>query len=186
MVATRTYTVDELERTPPDGDWSVNSWELVDGELVVVTPTGGEASGIPMKMGFLLGSVIYPNRLGKLYGPDGGFKLFPGRETMLVPDVAFVRAERVPPLEEERKILRLVPDFVVEVRSPSDNWAPLLAKAAIYLEAGVRLVWLIDPINRTVTVLTPSTVLATLHAGETIDGVDVLPGFSVRVAEIFE
>lgn len=185
MVAARTYTVEELERNPPPGDWSVNDWELIDGELVVVTPTSGESSGIAVTVNILLGAVVRPGKLGKLYGADAGFKMFPGRETLLVPDAAFVRADRVPPLEEERKILRLAPDLAVEVRSPSDNWAPLLAKAAMYLDAGVRLVWLIDPIRRTVTVLTPDASPVTLGESDTLDGGDVVPEFVTPVAELF-
>jgi Uma2 family endonuclease len=185
MVATRTHTVDDLERTPPPGDWSVNDWELVDGELIVVTPTGGESDRLSAKVIYLVGVVVHPRRLGNIYGSDAGFKLFPDRETVLAPDVSFVRADRVPPLEEERRFLRLAPDFAVEVRSPSDNWAPLLTKSAMYLDAGVRLVWLIDPTHRTVTVLTPDASPVTLHEGETLDGGDVLPGFAAPVAEIF-
>lgn len=185
MAATRTYTVDELERTPPPGDWSVNDWELIDGELVVATPTGGESGRVPATVIILLGGFVRPRRLGNIYGSDTGFKMFPGRETLLAPDVAFLQADRVPPLEEERKVLRLAPDLAVEVRSPSDNRAPLLAKAAMYLDAGVRLVWLIDPVRRTVTVLAPDAAPVTLGESGTLDGGDVVPGLAVPVAEIF-
>jgi Uma2 family endonuclease len=65
MVATRTYTVEELERTPP-GDWSANDWELIDGEVVVAPPTGGESSSVGAQALLLLGGVVRPNLLGKL------------------------------------------------------------------------------------------------------------------------
>ncbi len=79
----------------------------------------------------------------------------------------------------------LAPDLAVEVLSLSDRMADALAKIAMYLDAGVRLVWLVDPASQTVTIFRPDAVPMKLGAGETLDGGDVLPDFTVPVAEIF-
>lgn len=180
MVTTRPITVDEFEAMPLEGPW-----ELVDGELVEVTPSAHESSTTGMQIGRLLGNHVVPNRLGSVSGADGGFALFANRETVLVPDVAFVSAERVPQNQERKHSPRLAPDLVVGVLSPSDRMSEALTKVALYLEAGVRLVWLVDPGRRTVTVFPPDAPPQTLDATMTIDGGEVLPGFSVPAAEMF-
>ena len=121
-----------------------------------------------------------------MYSSDGGFVLFPDRETVRVPDVAFVRADRMPQGEARRHFPRLAPDLVVEVLSPTDRASDVLAKVAMYLDAGVPLIWLIDPDERTVTVLAANTAPVTLHTGDTLDGGEVLPDFQIAVADIFE
>lgn len=180
MVATRQITVDEFEAMPLEG-----LWELVDGELVEVTPSADESSTTAMQIGRVLGNHVIPQRLGRVYGADGGFVLFTDRQTVLVPDVAFVTAERVPQGRARKHFPRLAPDLVVEVLSPSDRMRQAREKVALYLEAGVRLVWLVDPDERTVTVFRPEASPVKLDATMTIDGGDVLPGFSVPVAELF-
>lgn len=111
--------------------------------------------------------------------------MFADRETLLSPDVAFVRAERVPTGEEHRGFLRLAPDLAVEVLSPSDSRAAALRKGLRYIEAGVRLVWLVDPLRRIIVVLTPDDLPITLREGDALNGGDVLPGFAAPVAEVF-
>ena len=79
----------------------------------------------------------------------------------------------------------LAPDLAVEVLSPSDRMADAMSKITMYLQAGVRLVWLVDPASLTVTVFRQDAAPKSFGAGESLDGGDVLPGFSVPVAEIF-
>ena len=79
----------------------------------------------------------------------------------------------------------MAPDLAAEVLSPSDRMVEALAKITMYLEAGVRLVWLVDPEAMTITVFRPDAALKMLGIGDTLDGGDVLPGFSVPVAELF-
>jgi Uma2 family endonuclease len=120
-----------------------------------------------------------------LYGADGGFVLFPDRATVRVPDVAFVRADRAPQGEARKSFPRLAPDLVVEVLSPSDRASEVVAKLEMYQEAGVPLIWLIDPDNETVTIIAAGQPTRVVKPGDTLDGGDVLPGFTVPVAEIF-
>ena len=79
----------------------------------------------------------------------------------------------------------MAPDLAVEVLSPSDRMADALAKVAMYLQAGTQLVWLVNPTTRKVMVFRSEMDLVTLGESDTLDGGDVLPGFSVPVAEIF-
>ncbi len=183
MVATKRVTVDDLERDGvPDG-----FWELIDGRIVEVAPAGGEASSIGMVAGYYLSGHVLPRGLGRVYGADGGFVLFSGeeREILWAADVAFVQAERVPPPAQHARFLRLAPDLVVEVVSPSDARVDVVAKVRLWLEGGVRLVWVADPPSRTVAVWEPEQPVRTLGAGDELEGGDVLSGFRLPVAELF-
>lgn len=180
MVATRPITIEEFERMPLEG-----RWELIDGEPVEMTPSADESSSTGATIIVLLGAFVLRHRLGRLYGADGGFVLFPDRPTVRVPDVAFVRAERMPQGQARRSYPRLAPDLVVEVLSPSDRASEVVAKLEMYQEAGVPLIWLVDPEAMSVTVIASGTSTRALRSGDTLDGGDVLPGLTVPVAEIF-
>ena len=180
MVAVRQVTVDEFEAMPLAGQW-----ELIEGELVEVAPASDEPSSTGIWIGHLLLQHVHPARLGRVYGADGGFVLFPDRNTVLVPDVAFVRADRAPQGKARKRFPRLAPDLVVEVLSPSNRASDVVAKIEMYQEAGVPLIWLVDPDAVTVTVIAAGSATRVLRAGDTLDGGDVLPGFSVPIADIF-
>jgi len=180
MVATRPITIEEFETFPREG-----RWELIDGEPVEMTPSADESSSVGATILGLLWSHVRAGRLGRLYGADGGFVLFPDRPTVRVPDAAFVRAERAPQGQARRSFPRLAPDLVVEVLSPSDRASEVVAKLEMYQEAGVPLIWLVDPEKTTITVIASGKSTKVLQSGDTLDGGDVLPGFTVPVAEIF-
>src|SRR5215217_7913339 len=180
MVATRPLTIEEFETFPHEG-----RWELIDGAPVEMTPSADESSSVGATILGLLWSHVHAGRLGRLYGADGGFVLFPDRPTVRVPDVAFVRAERAPQGQARRSFPRLAPDLVVEVLSPSDRASEVVAKLEMYQEAGVPLIWLVDPDKETITIIAAGQPTRVLRAGDTLDGGDVLTGFSVPVGEIF-
>lgn len=181
MATTRLMTVEDLEREgTPEG-----RWELIDGELVEMSPSGGVASKVAIRFAHLLMVYADPQHLGEVFGADGGFVLFPDRPTIRVPDVAFVRAERLPAEADQVGFLRLAPDLVVEVLSPTDRMVDVLAKVAMYHDAGVPLVFLVDPRTRSVAVYPLGGPPRDLAEGDEIDGGDVLPGFRVPVTELF-
>jgi Uma2 family endonuclease len=180
MVTTTRLTIEEFETLPLEG-----RWELIDGEPVEMSPAADESSSIGATIIVLLGAFVLPRRLGRLYNAEGGFVLFPDRPTVRVPDVAFVLAERAPQGKARKSFPRLAPDLVVEVLSPSDRTSDVVAKLEMYQEAGVRLIWLVDPDALTVTVIAAGHTARVLQAADTLDGGDVLPGFSVPVADIF-
>jgi Uma2 family endonuclease len=180
MATTRLFTVEDIEQDPPEGQW-----ELVDGELVTVTPSGLESSGLGHRIGWIVGNFVYAHGLGMMTGADGGYVLFPDRDTIRVPDVGFIREERLPPKGQRSRFPRLAPDLAIEVLSPSDRASEVVAKLEMYQEAGVPLIWLVDPDKETVTIIAAGQPTRVVKQGDTLDGGDVLPGFTVPVAEIF-
>jgi len=106
-------------------------------------------------------------------------------DTVRAPDVAFVRTDRVPPPDERRKFAELAPDLVAEVTSPSDRVGEVNSKVAQWLDAGVRLVWVVDPESRIVVAHQPGGVAHLLRGDDVLDGGDVLPGFSLPLRDLF-
>ena len=179
MVATR-ITVDEFEAAC--GDERV---ELIDGVVVSMTPASHEPSRVTMTIGAILWHHARQHRLGDVLSAEAGFVIFPDRATVLAPDVAFVRAGREPQGEARWHFARLAPDLVVEVLSPSDRAADMQAKAVMYQEAGVPLIWVVDPQAQTVTVLAQGQAPLELTATDALNGGEVLPDFQIEVAELF-
>jgi len=180
-------TVDDLERLPDDG-WQ---YELVEGVLVRMPASGYEASNMAYRLGGRLSVFVEDHRLGGVTGEQGGYRLDLARprDTELMPDVAFVRADRLPPRTspEYRKALQLSPDLAVEVASENQSRRTMGAKAMRYLSFGTRLVWIIWPRWQQVDVWHPGDTKpsATLEVGETLDGEEVVPGFTYPVANLF-
>jgi Uma2 family endonuclease len=98
-------------------------------------------------------------------------------------DMVFIAAGRLAGVEREG-FLPIAPDLAVEIVSPGDRWSEILTKVHEYLDAGVRLVWIVDPRTQTVHVYQPGQV-EQLSAEDTLDGGDVLPGLTLPVREIF-
>lgn len=184
-------TVDELLARPDDG-WR---YELVEGRLVRMPGSGLEASRIAAYLLWALLSFVMPRQLGAITGADGTYDLtLPGDSgaTGLVPDVAFVAAHRLPPRTspDYAKAPRLAPDLVVDVASPSQFRPEVKDKAERYVKAGVRLVWVVWPKRQQVDVWRPDVagaarLEATLKRGAALDELDVLPGFTCALADLF-
>jgi Uma2 family endonuclease len=158
--------------------------ELVRGELIMMTPAGAEHGSIVIAITVPLASFVRQKKLGTLFGAETGFQIGRNPDTVRAPDVAFVRAERVP-AKLPRGFFPGPPDLAVEVLSPDDRAGEVLAEVQDWLEAGCRAVWVVDPKTRTVSVYHSPNEAAILAASETLSGGEVLPGFSVPVAEIF-
>ncbi len=180
MVVQTLATVDDLLAIPDDG----NRHELLRGEIIVSPPPGFLHGLTQLGLGSWLRRHVDEASLGAVV-TESGFLLKRDPDTVLGPDVAFIRADRLPPDAMQTTYLELAPDLVVEVVSPSNALAEMHDKVLTYLEAGVRMVLVLEPKRRTVTVHTPDRVARTLVVGETLDGGDVLPGFSVPVADLF-
>jgi Uma2 family endonuclease len=180
-------TATELMRLPDDA----RGYELVEGRLLRMPPTGWEHGDITLGLGAALRTFVETHGLGTAVTGEPGFLVSRPSEpdTVLAPDVAFVRAERLPPVGSPARkgFLALAPDLVVEVVSPS-QYAPEMAdKARRWLEAGVRLIWVVWPEARQVDVwrVGGDDPIATLGAGDSLDGMEVVPGFSLPVARLF-
>jgi Uma2 family endonuclease len=179
--ATELVTAEELALLPEDG-WR---YELVRGELRRMAPASFRPSNIAMRIGIRLGAFAEAHGLGELTGADGGWVLERGPDTVRAPDVAFVRAERVPPPEEQERFAPIVPDLAVEVVSPSDRAKDVEEKVAQYLGAGVPLVWVFHSRRRTATVHRLGQAPRILGEGDVLDGEEILPGFRLPLADVF-
>jgi Uma2 family endonuclease len=157
--------------------------ELVEGTLVE-KPMGYEESALALLIGTLLNNFVRPRRLGIVTGADGTVQLFPG--LVRIPDVAFASWDRFPERKRPRaRIPRLAPDLVVEVLSKGNTGAEIARKLREYFEAGVRLVWLVDHRKRTVRVHSSVDQSVLFKEGQVIDCGAVLPGFVLRLSELF-
>ena len=175
-------TVDEfLVAQVPDG-----KVELVRGELRVTPPPGAPHGVAESNLFMLLGVHVKANGLGRVFGDTFGYILTQLPRTVRVPDVSFMRADRLPPEGLGPGLLRLAPDLAVEVLSPSESASELEEKLADYTVAGTRLIWVVDPARRTVMILDQLHPVRWLQEADVLDGGEVVPGFSCKVAEIFE
>ena len=174
-------TAEELFGLPDDG----LRHELVEGELRSVTPAGFEHGDLAGEVFFHVKAFVRERALGAVLAAETGFVLRRGPDTVRAPDVAFVRADRVPPRGQRRRFAELAPDLVAEVVSPTDRAAEVNGKVAQWLDAGVRLVWVVDPETRVVVVHEPGGVAHLLRDGDELDGGEALPGFRLALAELF-
>lgn len=181
------FTAEALLALGDAGRWH----EVVDGVLIEMAPTGFTHGQIVQELARVLANHVRARRLGVVTAAETGYVLSaPGEpDTVLAPDVAFVRADRVPPpgTPGNERFLRLAPDLVVEVASPDQFRPEMAAKASVYLAAGVRLVWIVWPAARAVDVWRAGQGApeAMLGAGDMLDGLDVVPDFTHPVAELF-
>ena len=181
-MATRTLvTADELLRMPDDG----RRYELIEGELIEMAPAGGRHGNIGVRIVGFLFQYIYKTNLGELFGADTGFFLQRDPDTVRAPDAAFIAMERIPPDGIPSGFIDTIPDLVVEVVSPSDRAGQVQAKIEQWIEHGVKLVWLVHPEQRSITVYRSLSEVHVLHEGDTLTGGQVLPGFSCAVSDIF-
>ena len=174
-------TLDEFAALPNADE----PMELVRGEVIPLPPAHGPASTVAANVFWLLSAHVRPRRLGRVYGDNVGFALLGAQHTSRSPDVAFIRADRLPPGGIGPGPIRIAPDLAVEVLSPHESAAYLEEKMADYREAGTPVIWVVDPRRRFVTVHRGAAPV-TLGAGATLDGAPVLPEFRCEVAELFE
>ena len=141
-------TAEELLRLPENG----KRYELVGGELREMVPAGARHGDVAMTLGILLGQHVRAERLGRVLAAETGFRISRDPDTVRAPDVSFVSRERVPPGGPPDGYWELAPDLAVEVVSPNDTAAEVQSKAQMWLESGVRLVWVVYPDTRSVVV----------------------------------
>ena len=156
-----------------------------EGELIIMSPTGGLTSDRNSDINFQLRLWNRNRKFGKVFDSSGGFKLPNGADRS--PDAAWVELSRWNSLtrQQQERFVPLCPDFVVELRSPSDTLKDIQNKMQEYLDNGAKLGWLIDPQRQMVEIYRPSQQVEILHSPNTVSGENILPGFSLDLAEIF-
>ncbi|MDZ4872274.1 MAG: hypothetical protein CLLPBCKN_001662 [Chroococcidiopsis cubana SAG 39.79] len=156
------------------------------GELVVMPPTGGEGGKGEADLIVDLGIWNRQTQLGVVFSSSTGFKLPNGADRS--PDAAWVELSRWEALtpEQRRKFPPLAPDFVIELRSATDELEPLQAKMQEYMENGVQLGWLINPQQRIVEIYRQGQPKQILNSPSSLSGEEVLPGFVLDLSRIFE
>lgn len=180
--AARLMTANELLLMP---NVDACRYELLDGELITMAPSGSEHSAIGLDFGAELQQFVKANDLGRVFGADCGFIISADPDTVLSPDVSFVRKERIPADGLPKGFFPGPPDIAVEVISPSDTYAEVERKTAQLLEAGTLLVVLIDPRTQTVVKHTANGTITRLTESDTLTLDEALPGFSLPVSDIF-
>ena len=174
------YTPEDL-LAMPDG----KAYELVDGRLVERN-MGAESSWIGGRLHSRLDWFCEEHHLGWVWPADNGYQCFAHAPKLVRrPDVSFIRAGRLPGDALPTGYIRIAPDLAVEVVSPNDLVAELDEKLEDYQKAGVRLVWVIYPESRTVSVYRGDGSASRLHQHEALSGEDVIPGFRCEVGSLF-
>jgi Uma2 family endonuclease len=181
-VAQKPITAEEFLRMPypPDG----SKQELVQGEIVTMPPTGFRHGQVQLTIGSILLGFVRANQCGSVT-VESGVLTERDPDTVRGPNVAFWSAERVPLSDQPSGYPDVPADLCVEVVSPHDRKSDLRRKAAEYLAHGVRMVWIADPDDQTVTIYRQPDEGRVLSDTAEITGDDVLPGFRCRVAEFF-
>ena len=182
MVTTKLVTAEEL--------WSIGEddhhrYALIRGELYRMSPAGFRHGVIASDFHLPLAAFVRERGLGLVATNDSGFVLERDPDSVLGPDIAFVRADRLPPPNEFDGFLELPPDLAVEIISPSQSGPFVAAKVAAYLNAGVAMVVFVRPARKTVSVHRPGRETIVLGIGDVFDGEDVLPGFQLPLTELF-
>ena len=172
-------TLQDLLNTPRDG----RKYELVDGEILV-SPAGMRHSEVGGAIFGLIWEFLQGNPIGKVYTSDVGIA-FPNGNVRS-PDVTYVSLAKLPGGVSPETFGEVIPDLAVEVIGDSQSHSDLARKALEYLGAGATLVWVVDPEPMRVVVYSHPNHVRVLNASDTLDGGDLLPGFSCKVAELLE
>ena len=179
--ARRAVTAEELFALPDD-EWRR---ELVDGEIIRMTPTGAAHGVVTAWIGHLLNEHVSARGLGVCCGAETGFILRRNPDVVRAPDAAFIAAHRIPGTGIPASYWPFAPDLAVEVVSPSDRLADIQAKVAEYFAAGTRQVWVLDPASRTVRAHRSARDVQVFDVDGTLTGGDLLPEFRCEVRRLF-
>lgn len=159
--------------------------ELVEGRIVPMAPTGDEHGGIEVKIGGRLDIFATTHNLGKVRVGEVGIYTRRNPDTVRGADALFISNERYAQ-RKSQSFLDVAPELVVEILSPNDLWSEVTQKLREYFAIGVRLIWVIDPQVRIIYAYRSMTDVREFTEKDELPGDELLPGFLVKVAELFE
>ncbi|MDE2856573.1 MAG: Uma2 family endonuclease [Chloroflexota bacterium] len=186
VIQQQTISADRFLEIVEQPEYADRVLELVDGELVEMSKPTRIHGVVTMRLALKIASFVDAHELGEATVGDTGFVLkrnAQGRDTVRGIDIAFVNSERLP-TPPEFTWYEMGPDLAVEVISPNNKRSDTHLKVMQLLNAGTRLIWLVYPETRTVVAHTADGAV-TLREDDTLSGGDVLPGFELRVGDIF-
>lgn len=175
-------TADDLLRLYSEGVRG----ELIRGEFCETVSAGQDHGKFVANITILVGSFVKAGKLGSVMASDSGVQLEWDPDTVREPDFAFISAEREPLGTSVPGYSQTTPDLVVEIKSPSDSRRAFTDKLRMWLSHGVRVAWGVVPETRTVEIHVSGGATTVLTDADTLDGGEVLPGFTCAVSEIFE
>ncbi len=175
-------TADDLLELSSDGFYG----ELIRGVLCESMPPGVDHAQIAAEFCGELRNFVKPRRLGRVLAGDPGVKVERDPDTVRAPGVAFISASRLPLAQRNPGYSEVMPELVVEVKSPSDGRWAVYDKAQMWLRRGVLLVWVVYPEDRTVEAHHANQGVILYREDDELDGMDVLPGFTCAVRPLFE
>jgi Uma2 family endonuclease len=181
MSTTTLVTAEQLLYMPDDGF----RYELIAGEVRKMSPAGWKHGLIAARLHLSLGRYVEDHGLGALFEGDTGFVLASDPDTVRAPDVAFIRRERLSAEMPTEAFWPGPPDLAVEVVSPGDTVHEVDDKVKAWLDAGTRMVWVIDPKWRSVTVYRSAVRVTVLTENDELSGEEVVEGFRCVVGELF-
>jgi Uma2 family endonuclease len=185
---TRLLTAADLAVLPTELPTGTVRYELQEGELRVMAPTGEGHSRVENAIGALLR--LYGEWQGQVYGRAGsgeaGIIVSRNPDTVVGADAHFLTNDQLPVRRSREGYLETIPALIVEVRSKNDTDAEVARKVTNYLAAGARVVWAADPDRRTLTIHRSGHPAAELGVGDTLTAEGIIPGFAVPVAKLFE
>lgn len=183
MVATRLMTATELLNLPEDDA----SFELFEGEPVPMSPVGTAHIIVVSRLNSALAAYLSAHTtIGSLWGGDAGIRFRRTPDTVLAPDLSVVPEDQIRRLSlTDQGFPDVVPLLIIEVKSPSDREADIARKLAVYLDAGVALVWWVRPDSKLVTEHRPDIAPRAIDMGGALTCDDVLPGFRLDLADLF-
>jgi Uma2 family endonuclease len=159
-------------------------FEMIRGVLREAEAMGGRHGEVGGDLHGYLWLFVKESDLGVVFTSDTQYEVISDPRTVLKPDVSFVARHRIPK-ETWIGVIPIAPDFAAEVASPSNRQAEIIDKVGLYLAGGTRLVWLVRPDDRTVTVFRPDRPERIFGIGDELDGEDVLPGFRLPLTRLF-
>ncbi len=162
-------------------DYADRDFELSEGKLIEVSPSGKKASNVGGLVLTFINMYLLENPIGETTGADGGYQL--DEDTLRAPDVGYYANEKIARVEDDDKYLPFAPDLAVEVVSPSNSMADMQTKIGEYFRAGTKLVWVLFPKTREAVVWYPDGTAKIVT--DSLDGEDVLPGFSLELAKVW-